>query len=238
MTSFTWVGAEDLAGRYAGVAEDMAGLPAWRTFVRTVFDEPRDALTKLIEDLGRLPDRSLAHPRVFVSHRRADVDYAERIAWLAARKAGLDYWLDVHDPVLVYATTAIPATYWLYPYLIAGIIEMALLNCSHVIAAHTPPRPGGGPWIPSQWIPYEFGRAKSRSVYSTRAAGWFHPCVRPPESRGEYVLLADVLAPPLPMPAGESDQEVKHWLRRQGYPRHPKKRYLGTGVPQALPDLC
>ena len=26
-----------------------------------------------------------------------DVPYAERIAWLASRKAGLEYWLDVHD---------------------------------------------------------------------------------------------------------------------------------------------
>jgi hypothetical protein len=30
----------------------------------------------------------------------ADVPYAERIASLASRKVGLEYWLDVHDPSL------------------------------------------------------------------------------------------------------------------------------------------
>jgi hypothetical protein len=44
-----------------------------------------------------LPGRPLSQPRVFVSHRMDDVPYAERIAWLASRKAGLEYWLDVHD---------------------------------------------------------------------------------------------------------------------------------------------
>jgi hypothetical protein len=30
----------------------------------------------------------------------ADVPYAERIASLASRKVGLEYWLDVHEPSL------------------------------------------------------------------------------------------------------------------------------------------
>jgi hypothetical protein len=34
--------------------------------------------------------------------------YAERIAWLARRKAGLEYSLDVHDPVLRLASAALP----------------------------------------------------------------------------------------------------------------------------------
>ena len=36
---------------------------------------------------------------------------------------------------------------------------MALLNCTHVIAAHTPSPPNTS-WRPSQWIPYELARAK------------------------------------------------------------------------------
>lgn len=241
MASFTWVGTEDLKQRYAMVADDMAGLSQWHSFLEVIFspeEDPRDALADFIEQLRVLPCRDPTKPRVFVSHRMADIDYGERIAWLASRKAGLDYWLDAHDPILVHNTNAIPKTHPLYPFIIAGIIEMALLNCSHVIAAHTPPRDADckSKWIPSQWIPYEFGRAKSRKVFSTRAAGWFHPSVREPETRGEYVLLAEVCAPQVPMAAGQSDQVVKDWLRREKYPRNPKKKYWGNGTPNPLPD--
>ena len=38
----------------------------------------------------------------------ADVPYAEKFAWLASRKAGLKYWLDVHDPVPRLASAALP----------------------------------------------------------------------------------------------------------------------------------
>ncbi len=240
MASFTWVGTEDLRQRYAEVEDDMVGLDKWLDFVESIMssEDHRGVLAEFIRVLQKLPDRILATPRLFVSHRMDDIDYGERIAWLASRKAGLDYWLDAHDPVLVYNTYAIPKTDPRYPFIIAGIIEMALLNCTHVIAAHTPARIASSKWIPSQWIPYEFGRAKSRAVFSTRAAGWFHPCVRPPESRGEYVLLADVCAPPVLVSSGQSDQAVKHWLRHQGYPRSPKKTYLGSGTPSALPDVC
>jgi len=44
----------------------------------------------------------------------ADVPYAERIAWLASRKAGLEYWLDVHDPVLRLASAALPPGHPVY----------------------------------------------------------------------------------------------------------------------------
>jgi hypothetical protein len=105
--------------------------------------------------------------RVFVSDRRVDVGIAERIAKLATY-SGYGYWLDVHDPRLIYATgAAIPSP--IKDVLIAAIIEMGLLNASHLIAAMT--RNSAG----YKWIPYEFGRAKQRSLHSIYSASGFTP---------------------------------------------------------------
>ena len=64
--------------------------------------------------------------------------YAERIAWLASRKAGLEYSLDVHDPVhdpvLRLASAALPPGHPVYAITVAAIIEMVLLNCTHAVA--------------------------------------------------------------------------------------------------------
>ena len=60
--------------------------------------DPAIAFIGFLQTMQALPERPLSQPRVFVSHRMADVPYAERIAWLASRKAWLEYWLAVHDP--------------------------------------------------------------------------------------------------------------------------------------------
>src|ERR1700730_18801090 len=68
----------------------------------------------------------------------ADVPYAERIAWRASRKAGLEYSLDVHDPVLRLASAALPPGHPVYAITVAAIIEMVLLTqavaAEHVVA--------------------------------------------------------------------------------------------------------
>ncbi|MDQ2963251.1 MAG: toll/interleukin-1 receptor domain-containing protein [Pseudomonadota bacterium] len=93
-----------------------------------------------------------------MSHRRDDVDYAERIAYLAAQR-GLQYWLDIHDPALAAANRAgLPSP--AKEVLIAAVIEMGLLNSTHVIAVHTKNSDG------SKWIPYELGRVKQRRLFS------------------------------------------------------------------------
>ena len=103
---------------------------------------------------------------------------------------------------------------------------MALLNCTHVIAAHTPPPPNTS-WRPSQWIPYELARAKKAgSVISRQAADWFHPQVHPPESRGEYVLLADLCG---------SDADVERWLQSHAHQPIVARAYHGAGTPNSLP---
>ena len=130
--------------------------------------------------MGRYLDEVKFRQRYVKSHT---VFYKSR---LGSRKAGLEYWLDVHDPVLRLASAALPPGHPVYAITVAGIIEMALLNCTHVIAAHTPhtPPPPNTSWRPSQWIPCELARTKKAgSAISRQAAGWFHPQVHPPESR-------------------------------------------------------
>lgn len=222
---------EGLLARFSGDDIDEVGVVAWKAFVRDLLDnrnllpEPdRRALAKFIQALVGFR-RPLSQPRVFISHRMNAAAYGERIAWLSSRKAGMDYWLDVHDPTLILATAALP-NHPRYAAIIAAIIEMALLNCTHVIAAHTPTNPPTAQWIPSQWIPYELGRAKSRHVRSTQAAGWFPSAVRPPQSRGEYVLLAEICT---------SDDEVKAWLKREAPRPISLRTYHGSAKPARLP---
>jgi hypothetical protein len=139
----------------------------------------------------------------------------------------------VHDPVLRLAGTILAPSDPRYAVTIAAIIELALLKCTHVIAMHTPPPDPEAPWLPSQWIPYELGRAKSRTILSGQMSGWFHPKVHPPEVRGEYVLLADTRF---------SDAGVKAWLIGHGNPkaqtcRSARKSYLGKGNPVPPDEL-
>jgi hypothetical protein len=70
-----------------------------------------------------------------------------------------------------------------YALVIAAIIEIALLRSSHIIAVHTLKG------LQSKWIPYELGRAKSRSIVSSQSGGWFEAGLAPGQF-GSYVELA------------------------------------------------
>jgi hypothetical protein len=120
-------------------------------------------------------------PTVFVSHQRADLVEAERIAFLACQQ-GLDYWLDIHDPFLVLANRKIPPHDLRYPIIIAAIIEIGLLNSTCLIAVHSLNS------LASKWVPYELGRVRDRRIQSANVGGWFHPMVRPGQC-GDYVHL-------------------------------------------------
>lgn len=144
----------------------------------------------------RRPDGSLpnAITRVFVSHKQQDRDEALRVAWLATQ-AGHYFWLDILDPVL--------ASGRLNPFQTAAAIEMALLNCTHVIALITP-QSGA-----SRWIPYEYGRVKEPTPHALNAASWLHPQTAQPIP--EYLYLG---APT------KSEPDISRWLspRPQGLP--------------------
>jgi hypothetical protein len=84
--------------------------------------------------------------------------------------------------------------------LLAAIIEIALLNSTHVIALHSCNSAG------SKWIPYELCRAKARRIFSSQAAGWFEQGVLLTDC-GEYVHLAHQT---------HSDQDIEDWLMKRG----------------------
>lgn len=108
-----------------------------------------------------IPTIGPPRPRVFVSHRQGDEIYAKRIAYLADR-AGFEYWLDVVNlppPAAIATMSAIT---------VALRIEMALLNCSHIVAVYTDITPG------STWVPYEYGRIKEPVLSSTKCCTWLY----------------------------------------------------------------
>ena len=116
-----------------------------------------------LELLQRLQGGGGSHPRprVFVSHRQCDQLYAERIAYLAD-KAGFNFWLDVVNLPLPPVVATMPAI------AVALLIEMALLNCSHIVAVYTDATPG------STWVPYEYGRVKEPVLSSTKCCAWLY----------------------------------------------------------------
>lgn len=120
-------------------------------------------LPRPLELLQRLQGGGGIHPRprVFVSHRQCDQVYAERIAYLADC-AGFDFWLDVVNLPLPPFVATMPAI------AVAQLIEMALLNCSHIVAAYTDATPG------STWVPYEYGRVKEPVLSSTKCCAWLY----------------------------------------------------------------
>lgn len=219
MSRFAWrslVGPEERRFPGPGVLEqrfpeDVAGHREWRTFIGQLLDLLRRGLNpESPETFARLHGHfddyvdalddvqpEVVECCVFVSHKRCDVAIAERIAWVAVAN-GFDYWLDVHDPVLpTIADADIPSPF--KETIIAAIVEIALLNATHLIAVHTPQSHS------SLWVPYEIGRAKSRDIWSAQVSGWFQPGKVAPKA-GEYTWLMERLG---------SRAEIERWLHDQ-----------------------
>jgi hypothetical protein len=193
--------------RVGAFPDDAIGLDEWR---------------RLLEQLGRLqergPDQSdqdplsalralhqrrnqllrLRCPRVFVSHRQCDKDEALRVAWLANAEK-FDYWLDILDPKIAAASLKRHLTAYQQAILLAAIIEMALLNCTHVVAVMTKNVPG------TMWMPYEYGRVKDSALTSLRIAAWFDQSWQL-SNIAEYFHLGQKLY---------SDAAVRYWLKTQ-----------------------
>jgi hypothetical protein len=190
MMRFDWRERRRLPDRYDG----LPGANAWRALFEAVRGgHVTTAFDRFLSQIDET-DPALTKPCVFISHRQADEARAENVAKIVSAE-GYDYWLDIHDPLLKWATPVVtgPAG----AALLAGIIEIALLNSTHVIALHTSHSAG------SKWIPYELGRAKARSIFSTQAAGWFET-TNLPETCGEYVYLTWQTF---------SDPDIQNWLR-------------------------
>jgi hypothetical protein len=158
--------------------------------------------------------------RVFVSHRQSDVGIAARIAYLATQR-GYGYWLDVDDPALNYVNGNASISSPVKDMLIAAIIEMGLLNSSHCIAAMTSNSAG------SKWIPYEFGRAKYRELYSVYSASWLQPGMKPSHC-GEYMILATITG---------NETDITSWLdsTRDAPCSPPQNSAWSKATPAPLP---
>jgi hypothetical protein len=147
--------------------------------------EPFDSLKSRVR---KIP--VLSQPRLFISHKQADRALALRAAqW--AQQAGFLYWLDVLDPALSLATKAENAR------AIAAAIEVALLNCSHLVAVMT------NETKKSRWVPYEYGRVKGPLVLATKLAAWKTSGLA--DELPEYCYLAQV----------HSDDQVLPWLEHE-----------------------
>ena len=173
------------------------GVGMWRDFIRGDGVARQRLLDELISRRASVawgtPGTELSRPRLFVSHRKDDEARARDVATLA-QAAGFQVWLDVFDSSLqsaARASTGTPAS----ALAVALIIEMALLNCTHVIALITPRTPG------TYWVPYEYGRVKDSSPHSLRAACWIdqHVTYEP-----EYLELGVKT---------RSDADIRDWLR-------------------------
>ncbi|MBI2716222.1 MAG: toll/interleukin-1 receptor domain-containing protein [Rhizobiales bacterium] len=186
----------DYRQRYDGV---LGELRPWYDLVDALREGPGERtrlnlFEKFLEDIPGAV-QSKRKTCVFISHRKHDTDKAERIVCLADHH-NLDYWVDVHSPALRYVNNKLKRGDPLRSILIAAVIEIALLCCTHVIAVHTTNS------LKSRWVPYELARAKARQIRSTQAAGWFETGQNW-KTCGYYVQLA-VMA--------NSEADVMGWL--------------------------
>jgi len=221
----------DLAGRFPR-RDDIVGVDQWIRLIAGLRDQvnraetPEGADAVLREFDGFLQavvgfKSSLATATVFVSHQRADAKEAERVAWHAT-EVGFDYWLDVHDPVLAFANRSTLPTQ-IKAVLIAAIIEMGLLNSTHIVALQTANSRH------SRWVPYEFGRAKQRLLVSRNAASWFEKGIAP-DPNGDYLSLA-FCAP--------TEPDLEDWFISQPGARRVAPNMLWPkphNIPKPLPN--
>jgi hypothetical protein len=186
------------------------GREIWRDWL--LGSDWRDGGNQALDDLiGALreafPSPSRVCPRVFVSHRQHDAAEALRIAWLA-HGVGFEFWLDILNPQLRALAAPGSAPPPGYATLVASIIEVALLNCTHVIAALSDKTRG------TLWVPYEYGRVKERRVYSQRVAVWLHPNI-PRADIPEYTVLG-VSALNEAAISGWLQSELQRWCWQTG----------------------
>jgi hypothetical protein len=211
----TW---QILAARYAkaGDAIEIGGWIAFITRIQNLMSQPqqlefdaelRSSLDIFVSQLRSKPP--IKQPTVFVSHQRHDAAWAEWAAW-AATEAHFDYWLDIHDPSLITANASIlPAA--VKSILIAGIIEVALTNSTHIVSMQTKNAQS------SRWVPYEFGRAKERRLLARNTVSWFEKGVTP-ATNGDYLGLAS---------CAFFSADLRTWMNKAGRipPPNPNERW-------------
>jgi hypothetical protein len=197
----------------------LVGAAEWMVnFRQFPFSSPADGY-RWLNDIRRMSATRVTTqcPRVFVSHRQIDDKAALRIAWLAWRE-GFDYWLDIVDldpqrnqqVRVLEQTLGRSLTKLEKAILTAATIEMALLNCTHVLAVMTAHTAG------SQWVPYEYGRVKQVAPTTLESACWRDHTTLKKRELPEYLHLNPIL---------DDEAEIRSWLKTQiglspDYSRH------------------
>ena len=136
--------------------QGVEGSDHWKIAAAMDFDPvvAEEELRKLRSTRRKPPTRA----RLFIPHRRSDLEVAKRLAFLA-NKHGLDYWLDAEDAALSGIDKRL-LTGAAHALAVAMAIEIALINCSHLCSLVTPRSldrtPHGEPQQSgaSLWTPY------------------------------------------------------------------------------------
>ena len=216
MANYDWREYRDRSW-FARFPEGVRGYTVWRERqFRTQLD-----LRTMETDIKRARERTTAAPSqpcVFVSHRRSDEAQARRVAFLACQE-GFDYWLDVVDPNLSGVTGVTISSEEQKAAAVAAIIEMALLNSTHVVAVMTANTRG------SEWVPYEYGRVKAPQLpISLQAACWADPRIG--WDLPGYLYLGEI---------HRSESDVRQWLRTE-LQKQPRKRIGPCGWTGSTPE--
>lgn len=210
MTSFKFPdpGEENFWNRYDEMGNDVVGLNAWREFRQRFPFEDRESeiawgWLELIRAEGRRAKASAPRPcpRVFVSHKQEDKDLALDVAW-KIHGQGFDVWIDIINLPKLPAPKGLNRA-----VLLAAMIEMGLINCTHLVAVMTKNT------VPSRWVPYEYGRVKDDPPNRVTVAAW----VEPPNlgNLPDYVYLAPLL---------RTDPELFLWLKDEK-PHYPRCKF-------------
>lgn len=193
-----------LRDRFASIADSAsqdetltASLALWQaTFTADTEVLEVDALRTLLTNL-RAIDSLTPRPqcpvyRLFVSHRQIDKDFGLRVAKLANNN-GFEFWLDVLDPTLAAVAAHTHLSKDLKALLTACVIEMGLINSTHVLAVMTWRTKG------SLWVPYEYGRVRQPG----NTACWKKPSHK--FTLPDYMLLGATT---------QSESDINQWLHR------------------------
>jgi hypothetical protein len=190
--NYDWEQYPDWQARYPPWA---FGHNEWREYHQSLNGAPGNLL---LDKLPQLSTRTLQDipgrcPRVFVSHRKDDSAEAFRLAKLV-QQCGYNYWLDILNPALL-AIPSMGLPEQAKAVAMASVIEMGLLNCTHVLALITANTKG------TMWIPYEYGRVKEPPPVTLQAACWVRSDYT--DSLPEYLCLGTVFY---------TDDDIRGWL--------------------------
>jgi hypothetical protein len=161
--------------RYAGTP----GAELWQQYANGSVEGSQELHRQLVQ--ARVVHPPAPVSCVFVSHRKTDEHCALKVARCVGEH-GYDYWIDSADPMLALLTPGAGPSDPRTALLIACVIEMALLNCSRLVAVISANTAG------SAWVPYELGRVKEPALLSRQACCFVDPG-NPPKTVAEYLLL-------------------------------------------------